>query len=55
MTLPPQLFSKEQYSDEDEPQADYLSFRDELGKSIFLNLSQLKGTFHQTLLDTLSE
>ena len=53
MALPPELFSKDTYSDEDEPQEDYLKFRDELGKSLFLNLVSIRGEFHLIVVDSL--
>lgn len=50
MRMPLSLFGKAEYSDEDENYEEYLSYREEIGKSLFLNLASIKGPPFQTYL-----
>ena len=59
-TLPQGFF--QEYDDKvpvvieyNELQEDYLSYREELARSLYINLASVKGPFHQTFLQALSQ
>jgi hypothetical protein len=57
MRLPNSLFDKKEFiiGEEDEDQENYLQFREDLAKGLFLNLASIKGPFHLRLLGIVND